>query len=79
MGIRSIRKEYFNQKSILKENAGAKTKEAVSAVVPIVLIVLLLGFTIAPLSTDIMARFITGAFLAGNTYKRRTCDCKRDA
>ena len=48
MGIRSIRKEYFNQKSILKENAGAKTKEAVSAVVPIVLIVLLLGFTIAP-------------------------------
>ncbi len=63
MGIRSIRKEYFNQKSILKENAGAKTKEAVSAVVPIVLIVLLLGFTIAPLSTDIMARFITGAFL----------------
>ena len=40
-----------------------KTKESVSAVVPIMLIVLLLGFTIAPLSPSILVEFIVGAVL----------------
>ena len=40
-----------------------KTKESVGAVLPIMLIVLLLGFTVAPLSSDILVEFIIGAVL----------------
>ena len=41
----------------------AKLKEAVSAVLPIVVIVLLLSFTVAPLSPSIILSFLMGAVL----------------
>ena len=48
-------KTQFNyQNTVIKEKMKEKTKESVSAVVPIMLIVLLLGFTIAPLSPSIL-------------------------
>lgn len=51
------------QRKILKEKAVEKTKESVSAVLPIMLIVILLGFTVAPLSPSILVEFIVGAVL----------------
>ena len=41
----------------------AKMKEALSAVMPIVVIVLLLSFTVAPLSPSIILSFLMGAVL----------------
>lgn len=46
-----------------KEKIREKTKESVSAVLPIVMIVLLLGFTVAPLSPSILVEFLVGAVL----------------
>lgn len=40
-----------------------KSKETLKAVVPIILIVLLLSFTIAPISPDIMMEFLIGAVM----------------
>ena len=48
-----IRKQLSYQNTIIREKMKEKTKESVSAVIPIMLIVLLLGFTVAPLSSDI--------------------------
>lgn len=57
-------KTQFNyQNTVIKEKMKEKTKESVSAVVPIMLIVLLLGFTVAPLSPSILVEFIIGAVL----------------
>lgn len=53
---------YF-QKNLLKEKAKEKAKESVSAVIPILLIVLLLSFTVAPLSPSILVTFLIGAVL----------------
>lgn len=49
--------------SVLKENAKEKAKESISAVLPIVLIVLVLGFTIAALSPSILVEFLIGSVL----------------
>ena len=45
-----LRTQFSYQNTVVREKMKEKTKESVSAVVPIMLIVLLLGFTIAPLS-----------------------------
>ena len=47
----------------MKENAKEKARESMSAVLPIVLIVLALGFTIAALSPSILVEFLIGAVL----------------
>ncbi len=57
-----IFKDAYNyQRAVVGDKMGEKTREAVNAVVPIVLIVLLLGFTIAPMTPDILVEFLTGA------------------
>lgn len=50
-------------RSLMKENAKEKAKESISAVLPIVLIVLALGFTIAALSPSILVEFLIGSVL----------------
>ena len=61
---RGIIKSQLNyQRAVVGDKMREKTKESVSAVVPIMLIVLLLGFTIAPLSPSILVEFIIGAVL----------------
>ena len=49
-----LRTQFSYQNTVVREKMKEKTKESVSAVVPIMLIVLLLGFTIAPLSPSIL-------------------------
>ena len=58
-----LRTQFSYQNTVVREKMKEKTKESVSAVVPIMLIVLLLGFTIAPLSPSILVEFIVGAVL----------------
>ena len=58
-----IRNQLSYQNTIIREKMKEKTKESVGAVLPIMLIVLLLGFTVAPLSSDILVEFIIGAVL----------------
>ena len=61
---KEIIKSQFNyQRAVVGDKMREKTKESVSAVLPIMLIVLLLGFTIAPLSPSILVEFIIGAVL----------------
>lgn len=50
-------------KHSLREKTKEKAHEAVRAVLPIMLIVLLLGFTIAPIPTGILAQFLLGGIL----------------
>lgn len=45
----------------MNEKIKLKIKEALSAILPISFIILLLSFTIAPLSTDVMTQFFIGA------------------
>ena len=40
-----------------------KLHEAISSVLPIVIIVLLLSFTVVPVEPDLMLSFLTGALL----------------
>lgn len=56
-------KELRTHKSLLKEKVKEKARESVGAVLPIMVIVLLLSFLIAPLSPDIMVEFLVGAVL----------------
>ena len=58
-----LRTQFSYQNTVVREKMKEKTKESVSAVVPIMLIVLLLGFTIAHLSPSILVEFIVGAVL----------------
>lgn len=58
-----IKSQLNYQKAVVGDKMREKTKESVSAVLPIMLIVLLLGFTIAPLSPSILVEFIIGAVL----------------
>ena len=53
-----LRTQFSYQNTVVREKMKEKTKESVSAVVPIMLIVLLLGFTVAPLSPSILVEFI---------------------
>ena len=50
-------------RSRLKEGLSEKLKEAVSAVVPVLVIVLILSFTIAPLPVSVLMEFIAGAVM----------------
>ncbi len=61
MEKRKAKRDIFFHHSLLKENAKEKAKESVSAVLPIVLIVLVLGFTVAALSPSILVEFLVGA------------------
>lgn len=56
-----FREAYDYQRAVVGDKMGEKARESVSAVVPIVLIVLLLGFTMAPMSADILVEFLIGA------------------
>jgi hypothetical protein len=58
-----FRSAYNYQRTVVKDKMREKTREAISAVVPIVIIVLLLGFTIAPLSPGILVEFLIGSVL----------------
>jgi uncharacterized membrane protein len=60
---RTILQEFRFHQSAMKENAKEKARESMSAVLPIVLIVLALGFTIAALSPSILVEFLIGAVL----------------
>lgn len=55
---RSLKRYY---KTVLHGKMEDKAKESVAAVLPIVLIVLVLCFTVAPLNTDILMEFLIGA------------------
>lgn len=61
MKNQAIKREVIYQRRILKDKIKEKSRESINAVVPIVLIVLLLSFTIAPLSTGILSEFLLGA------------------
>lgn len=63
MKKRTILQEFRFHQSAIKENAKEKARESMSAVLPIVLIVLALGFTIAALSPSILVEFLIGAVL----------------
>mgnify|MGYP000325731212 CR=1 FL=1 len=63
MKKRTILQEFRFHQSAMKENAKEKARESMSAVLPIVLIVLALGFTIAALSPSILVEFLIGAVL----------------
>ena len=51
------------QRMKLKEKLREKLKEAVGAVIPIMVIVLLLCFTVSPISPSILLEYILGAVL----------------
>ena len=55
-------RKYFDN-YIRKEKTKEKAKESVHAVLPILLIVLLVSFTVAPLSPSILVEFMLGAVL----------------
>ena len=63
MEKRKLIREFQSHQSILKEKAQEKARESVSAVLPIVLIVLVLGFTVAALSPGILVEFLVGSVL----------------
>lgn len=44
-------------------NIAAKFKETAKSVVPVIIIVLALGFTVVPLDKILLARFVVGGFL----------------
>ena len=60
---RKLIKDIQSHRSVLKENAEEKARESVSAVLPIVLIVLILCFTVAALSPGILVEFLIGSVL----------------
>ena len=57
-----LRTQFSYQNTVVREKMKEKTKESVSAVVPIMLIVLLLGFTIAPLCWSRAGYYWHGVF-----------------
>ena len=63
MEKRKLIRELQSHQSVLKEKAQEKARESVSAVFPIVLIVLILGFTVAALSPGILVEFLVGSVL----------------
>ena len=54
MEKRKLIRELQSHQSVLKEKAREKARESISAVIPIVLIVFILGFTVAALSPGIL-------------------------
>ena len=63
MEKRKIIRELQPHQSVLKEKAREKARESISAVIPIVLIVFILGFTVAALSPGILVEFLVGSVL----------------
>lgn len=59
----TLKTQFNHQNRMIKEKMREKTKESISAVLPIMLIVLLLSFTIAPLSASILLQFLIGAVM----------------
>ena len=66
-GISLAGKEFVRElrthRNTLKDKIREKAQESVKAVLPVMAIVLILSFLIAPLSPDIMVEFMTGAVL----------------
>lgn len=62
-GKRKLIRELQSHQSVLKEKAREKARESISAVIPIVLIVFILGFTVAALSPGILVEFLVGSVL----------------
>ncbi len=60
---RKLIRELQSHQSVLKEKAREKARESISAVIPIVLIVFILGFTVAALSPGILVEFLVGSVL----------------
>ena len=56
-------RELRTHRNTLKDKIREKAQESVKAVLPVMVIVLILSFLIAPLSPDIMVEFMTGAVL----------------
>ena len=56
-------RELRTHRNTLKDKIREKAQESVKAVLPMMVIVLILSFLIAPLSPDIMVEFMTGAVL----------------
>ena len=54
MEKRKLIRELQSHQSVLKEKAREKARESISAVIPIVLIVFILGFTVAALSLSLI-------------------------
>ena len=63
MEKRKLVRELQSHQSVLKEKAREKARESISAVIPIVLIVFILGFTVAALSPGILVEFLVGSVL----------------
>ena len=63
MEKRKLIRELQSHQSVLKEKAREKARESISAVIPIVLIVFILGFTVAALSPGILVEFLVGSVL----------------
>ena len=60
---RKLIRELQSHQFVLKEKAREKARESISAVIPIVLIVFILGFTVAALSPGILVEFLVGSVL----------------
>ena len=56
-----LKRQFAHQKEVLFEKIAEKNKESLNAVLPIVLLVLLLGFTIVPIPSGILLEFIVGS------------------
>ena len=57
----NIKREIKHQKDTLLKKIGGKSDEALKAVLPIVFLVLFLGFTIVPISIGVLSSFLLGA------------------
>ena len=60
---KNLRRKYLERLGNTKTILGEKTKEALASVLPILGIVLVLCFSIAPIPTDVMLAFLVGAVL----------------
>ena len=57
----AIKRQVEYQRRLFREKLKEKSRESVNAVIPIVLIVLLLCFSIAPISTAVLSEFLLGS------------------
>ena len=60
---KNLRRNYLERLGNTKTILGEKTKESLASVLPILGIVLVLCFSIAPIPTDVMLAFLVGAVL----------------
>ncbi len=56
-----LKRQFLQQKDLLFEKIAEKNRESLNAVLPIVLLVLLLGFTIIPIPSGILLEFVVGS------------------